>query len=94
MIFDFIVIAMLVLAAIIQTWGAHLESRPCKYIKYSYAISLIISASIVTYCIVGVEYSHFGHHVALGLITFNVLLGGIVRLYMLTKRREYTACER
>lgn len=93
--FDLIVLIMLILAAIIQTWGAHLESKPCKYVKYSYAVSLIISASIVAYCIPVAAYDHFGHHVALGLIVFNVLLGGTVRLLMLLRqRRECKACER
>ena len=92
MIFHFVIIIGLLLAAIIQTWGARLEKRPCKYVKYSYAVSLSISAGVMWYCSLNEPYSMFGCKAVLVLLTFNILLGGTVRLISLLKLRRECAC--
>ena len=88
-----IIFSMAVIAAIAQILGARIEPRPCKHIKYAYALSLFIAALFV-FMMEIVEESEYGYAMALFVILFQVLVGAVVRyLHLKRKPKEYLDCE-
>ena len=87
-----IFIIMLLLLAGVEIAGAHLITKPCKLVKYAYGLSALIAAGgLLTNIIIA---SHSGYRIALGLLIFNMLVGGTARLVSTLKHRRECECER
>ena len=90
---NLLIIIMAVVAAVIQILGARLEHRPCRAVKHAYALSLSIAALFVFFMEV-IKVCEYGYVMALLVLVFQVLVGGIVRLIHLNRKpKEYLDCE-
>jgi uncharacterized membrane protein len=83
-----LIVIVFILAAVVQTWGAYLERRPCKYIKYSYAVSLFISAGFMILYWLDICWTHTTLHASLVLLGLTILIGGTARLFELYRHRK------
>jgi len=85
--YDVAILLMSLTGAILQFWGAKLDSQPCRTIKIAYGISLSILFFLTLFMKI-ITNLHGVFQYATVLLLFTIICGSTVRLLELRNKRR------